>query len=325
MAINELRAISTFAKAVELGSLRKAAKAQGLTPQAASQALAQLEQHLGVRLLHRTTRAIALTDEGRQFLESAQPALASLERALQRVRAAKDENVGPLRIVGPRSTFLPVLWPIVDEYCRRYPGVQPDVLLDDRIGNWVQDRVDVGFRFASQPEEGVIARKLFPLQMIICATPDYLAHHGAPDSLEALANHRCCGFRHPVSGQLLPWSVMQGGSMIPRDIVPAVSTNDAELEVVTVTSGQAIGQLTNTSAARLIRDGSLVPLLTDQVADYMNVYLYYGSRSAQPARVRAFIELALERLAGGADYVLTKEELATAEAAGRKAAQRRSG
>ena len=84
MAINELRAIEMFAKAVELGSLRRAATAQGVSPQAASQALAQLEQHLGARLLHRTTRNIALTDEGQQFLEATQPALAALERAMRR-------------------------------------------------------------------------------------------------------------------------------------------------------------------------------------------------------------------------------------------------
>jgi len=94
--INELRAIETSAKAVEVGSLRKAAAAQGSSPQAVSQALSQLEQHLGVRLLHRTTRSIALTEEGQQFLEAARPALTMLERALQRVRAAKDEIVGPL-------------------------------------------------------------------------------------------------------------------------------------------------------------------------------------------------------------------------------------
>src|SRR5690349_16605070 len=102
MPINELRSIATFAKAAELGSLRRAAQAQGMTPQAASQALAQLEQHLGVRLFHRTTRSIALTDEGQQFLEAAQPALTALQRALQGVRHAKDEIAGPLRIVGPR-------------------------------------------------------------------------------------------------------------------------------------------------------------------------------------------------------------------------------
>ncbi len=323
MSINELRAIATFAKAVEFGSLRKAAAAQGMSPQAASQALMQLELHLGVRLLHRTTRHIALTDEGQQFLESAQPAVAALERALLRVRAAKDERAGPLRVVGPRSTFLPVLWPLVNEFCRQNPGVQPDVHLDDRIGNWVQDRVDVGFRIGFQAEEGVIARRLFPLQLIICAAPAYLEQHGFPNSLDDLSLHRCCAFRHPASGRLLPWSVKVDGEVVLRDVPPALSTNDSELEVEAVLSGQAIGSLANISAASHIRSGRLVPLLTGHVADNISVFVYYGSRTDQPSRVRAFIDLAIGRLENSTDYVLSEKELGTAEANGRKAIRQR--
>lgn len=318
MPINELRAITTLAKAVELGSLRRAATAQGISPQAASQALAQLEQELGVRLLHRTTRNIALTDEGQQFLETAQPALAALDRALHRARSAKDGGVGPLRIVGPRSCFLSMLWPTIDAFCSLYPDIQPSVQLDDRIGNWVQDRVDVGFRIGTPPEEGLIARRLFPLQLIICASPDYLARHGAPDSLDELSAHRCSVFRHPETGRLLPWSVKVDGEVALRDIAPALSTNDADLEVEAVMAGQLIGQLTGISAAAPIRRGRLVPLLTAHTADHHSVYLYYGSRTAQPARVRAFIDFCLERLAGNADYVLGEQELADAEARGRK-------
>lgn len=319
MPINELRAIATFAKAVETGSLRKAAAAQGMSPQAASQALAQLEQHLGVRLLHRTTRNIALTDEGRQFLETAQPALAALERALQGVRAAKDDSAGPLRIVGPRSTFLPVIWPLVEAFCREFPGVQPDVQLDDRIGNWVQDRVDVGFRIGVQAEDGVIARRLYPLQLVICATPAYLARHGVPDSLEDLQNHRCSAFRHPVTGHLIPWLVKVDGDIIHHAVSPALSTNDAELEVESVLSGLMIGQLMGSSAAAHIRSGRLIPLLTDHVADDKSIFIYYGSRTAQPTRVRAFIDRAIERLADNTAYFLSPQEFKLAEAAGRKA------
>lgn len=314
MPINEMRAIATFAKAVELGSLRKAASAQGMSPQAASQALAQLEQHLGVRLLHRTTRNIALTDEGRQFLEAAQPALNALERALQQVRASKDECAGPLRIVGPRTTFVPVVWSLVDEFCSRYPDVQPDVQLDDRIGNWVQDRVDVGFRIGAQAEEGVIARRLYPLQLIICASPEYLARHGAPDTLDELSAHRCSVFRHPNTGRLLPWTVKVNGEVVTRDVPPALSTNDADFEIEAVMSGRVIAQLAGSSAASHIRSGRLVPLLSEHVADDKSIFIYYGSRTALPTRVRAFIDLTIERLLDTPDYVLSAEELKTAEA-----------
>jgi len=318
MSINELRAIATFAKAAELGSLRKAAVAQGVSPQAASQALAQLEQHLGVRLLHRTTRSLALTDEGRQLLEATQPALGALERALDRVRQAQDEVAGPLRIVGPRSTFASVIWPVVDAFCREHPDVQPDVQLDDNIGNWVQDRVDVGFRIGAPPQDGLIARRLFRVQLLVCAAPEYLARHGAPRTLEELNVHRCSVFRHPGTGQVLPWYFEVEGQMVYRELPPALSTNDADLELQAVLSGQVLGQLTSMAAASFIRSGQLVPLLSPYVTEQMGVYLYYGNRQ-QPTRVRKFIDLVVERLSDPAPFVLTAREIAAAEAAGRKA------
>ncbi|MEJ8851601.1 LysR family transcriptional regulator [Variovorax rhizosphaerae] len=322
MPINELRAIATFAKAAELGSLRQAAAAQGMTPQAASQALAQLERYLGVRLFHRTTRSLSLTDEGRQFLEGAQPALLGMQRALLMARQSKDEIAGPLRIVGPHSIFAPVLWPVLDEFCRLHPEVLPDVQLDDRIGNWVDDRVDVGFRVGPSPAEGVIARKLFPLQLIICAAPAYLAAHGAPDSLHALAAHRCSVFRLPSTGKILPWRVKMQDGIVPHEVVPALCVNDEALETEAVLAGHVVGLLTNVAAAEHIRAGRLVPLLTEHVADSSSAFLYYGSRTAQPARVRAFIDLAVQRLANTPRYVLTTKELQGAEAKGRKAIPR---
>lgn len=309
MAINEMRAISTFTKAVELGSLRKAAAALGVSPQAASQSVAQLEQHLGVRLLHRTTRQIALTEEGQRFLESAQPAMAMLERALRQVSVAKDEVAGPLRIIAPRSGFTTLLWPVINAFCHAYPNVQPDLHLDDQIGNWVQDRADVGFRVGAPPEEGLIARKLFPVQLLICASPAYLERHGVPTSLNELSNHRCSVFRHPATGQVYPWFLRVGDEIVHRTFPPALSTNDTETELRAVLDGLVIGQLAGFSAVPYLRAGSLVPVLTQHIADDMSVHLFYGSRRAQPARVRSFIDFALERLTDSPDYVLSRGEI----------------
>lgn len=318
MPINELRSIATFVKTAELGSLRQAAAAQGMTPQAASQALAQLERHLGVRLFHRTTRSMSLTDEGRQFLEAAQPPLLGMQRALEQTRQAREGVSGPLRIVGPLSVFTPVLWPLLDTFCRRYPEIQPDVQLDDRIGNWVDDRVDVGFRIGSSPAEGVIARRLFTLQLIICAAPAYLARHGIPESLDALTAHRCSAFRNPGTGRVVPWYVRHGADLIEHHVAPALTVNDETLETEAVLGGHVIGLLSSVAAAAHIRSGRLVPLLVRHVADRSGVFVYYGSRNALPSRVRAFIDVAIELLADNPAYVLNLEELATAEASGRQ-------
>ncbi|MBB6557494.1 DNA-binding transcriptional LysR family regulator [Acidovorax soli] len=321
MPINELRSITTFARTAELGSLRKAASAQGITPQAASQALVQLEQHLGVRLFHRTTRSMSLTDEGRQFLEAALPPLAGLQRALEMTRRSKDEIGGPLRIVGPRSVFATVLWSLLNEFCTLHPEVQPDVQLDDRIGNWVEDRVDVGFRIGRSPAEGVVARKLFPLQLIVCASPQYLRRHGAPDNLGTLTNHRCSVYRSPGTGRMMPWRMKVANSVVEQPVLPALCVNDEALETDAVLAGHVLGLLSGIAAAPHIRAGRLVPLLTEHVDDQSSAFVYYGSRSAQPLRVRAFIDLAVERLTNAPEYVLSARELAEAEMQGRKAAK----
>jgi len=313
MPFNELRAITAFAKAIELGSIRKAALAQGITPQAGSRTIAQLEHHLGVRLLHRTTRSLAPTEEGRHLLEQSLPALAALEGALTQVKESRHAIVGPIRIAGPKSSFAPVLAPVLREFCDKHPTVQPDVELDDAIGDWVLDRVDVGFRVGvHHPGSGLIARRLFPLQLIVCASPAYLDRHGAPATIADLSRLRCSAFRNPVTGKIEPWYFMVDGAIEQRHLPPAFSTNDLELELQVVLAGQAIGQLTNLSAASYIRSGHLVPLLLPTISEHYGVYLYYGSRRAQPKRVRAFIDLAVARLQEAPHFVLRRKELEAA-------------
>lgn len=312
MAFNELRAISTFVKAAELGSLRQAAAAQAITPQAASQALTQLEAHLGVRLFHRTTRQLSLTQEGAQFLEAAQPGLAQLQRALHGTRHSREEIAGPLRIAAPRASTTQLLWPVLQEFCRLHPLVQPDVQLDDRVGNWVEERVDVGLRAGVPPDPGLIARRLIPLQLIVCAAPSYIARHGAPLRIDDLQRHRCSGFRHPATGKLMPWEFQVGDEIVSQAVPISFSTNDIELEAEAVLAGEAVGQLMGVTAAPLVRAGRLVPLLTAHVPEHLGLYLYYGSRVAQPARVRAFIDLVVERAAGNPQFFLPPQELRTA-------------
>jgi DNA-binding transcriptional LysR family regulator len=323
MAINELRSISTFIKAAELGSLRKAAQALSISPQAASKALGQLEEHLDARLFHRTTRVMALTDAGQRLLEEVQPALLGMQRALQNARTARDEFAGPLRIAGPRTTFQPILWRLVEEFCDLYPGIQPDVLLDDRVGNWVEDRVDVGFRLGPSPHEGVIARKLFPLQLVICGAPAYFERFGVPDSLAALATHRCSAFRHPGTGRVAPWHVRLGDQAIEQPVVPAICSNDEVFELQAVLAGKVLGQLAGVTAAPYIRAGQLVSILPDLMPNFASYFVYFGSRTSQPARARAFIDLAVERLTDNPEYVLSSKELAGEPRRARRPASKR--
>lgn len=307
--INELRSMTTFVRTVELGSLSKAADAQQISPQAASKALKQLETHLGVRLFHRTTRNMSLTEEGQRFFEAAKPALMGLQQALATVQQTREEFAGPLRIVGPRSVVQQIIKPVLIEYSRLYPEVQPDVQLDDGITNWVEKRVDVGFRISVSPQEGLIARRLFPLQLIICASPAYLRKYGVPKTLHDLSAHRCSVFRHAATGRLIPWTVKSGDNVQDHHVNPAMSTNDEMLELHAVLMGEVIAQVAGPTAAQYIRSGQLIPLLTENIADIHSLFLYYGSRIAQPLRVRRFIDLTIERLGNMNNLNLSTEEL----------------
>ena len=220
--------------------------------------------------------------------------------------------------------FIPVLCPLLEEYAQQYPDVQLDVNLDDRIGNWVEDRVDVGFRIGTSPADGVIARRLFTMQLIICASPEYIKQHGAPRTLDELALHKCSGFRQPSTGNIIPWRVRSGEAIVEHAIVPALSTNVEEVEVEAAIAGRVISSLTSIAAAMPIRSGRLVPLLTQHVADHLGFFIYYGSR-AQPARARAFIDLAVQRLQRNSAFELSPKELAAAEANGSRRLRRSTG
>ena len=131
-------------------------------------------------------------------------------------------------------------------------------------------------------------------------------------------NHRCSAFRHPATGQVLPWYLNVDGEVTNHHVAPTLSTNDTELELQAVLAGQVIGQVANLSATPHIRAGRLVPLLLQHMTEHFGVHIYYGSRSAQPRRARAFIDLAIERLKGSPAHVLSSKELAQAAKALRR-------
>jgi DNA-binding transcriptional LysR family regulator len=158
----------------------------------------------------------------------------------------------------------------------------------------------------------LIARRLFAVQLVICAAPEYLKAFGTPRSLDELATHRCSVFRHPATGQVTPWHVRVGQEVVHRAMAGALSTNDIDAELQAILLGDVIGQVSSMYAAPLVREGKLVPVLTEHVADHLGLYLYYGSRAAQPRRVRAFIDLAAQRLADNPLFVLSPKELASA-------------
>lgn len=151
-----------------------------------------------------------------------------------------------------------------------------------------------------------------PLQLIICASPAYLRKYGVPKTLHDLSAHQCSVFRHASTGRLIPWTVKSEDNAQDHHVNLAISFNDEMLELHAVLMGEVIAQLAGPTTAQYILTGLLVPVLPEAIADIHSLFLYYGSRVAQPLRVRRFIDLAIERLANRQDIVLSAEEISLA-------------
>jgi len=286
--------LTLFLGVVRAKSFARAATEAGVTPQAVSKAVRTLEAELGVRLLHRTTRKLSLTDEGARLFELADPGLRQLDEALAQVRSAKSEDDGLIRLTAPPSLGVHVLVPLMQQFRAAYPGITFDVQLSDLFTDLVESRIDVGFRSGTSPGQNLVARRLCDLPMTICAAPSYLAQHGEPKTLDALARHACTGFRRPVTGRMVPWELNVDGDLVFQD-VPAVATfNDVQTEIAAVRAGIGIGQL----SMHLIRDdvaaGRLVPILRQFDSNSVGLYLYYPHRTHIPVRVRRFIDFVAE-------------------------------
>jgi DNA-binding transcriptional LysR family regulator len=306
--MDELRAITVFVRAADAATFNQAAVDLAISPQAVSKTIRQLEQQLGVRLFHRTTRQNSLTAEGRGFLESVRPGLDVIAGAIGRARAATEAIEGPLRITAA-SSARKVLTPLMAEFNAQHPRVQFDVLMDDSFTDIVAQKIDVGFRSGLEPTGHLIARRLFSVQQILCASPAYIAQHGAPKSLADLGLHQCTGFRHTETGRLLPWELMVDGELRQFHIQPGFCTNDPEAELDAVAAGLGLGLIDSINAAAEIRAGRLVPLLPAHRSENLGFYIYYAQRSNMPRRVRAFIDFMVQRLQGSKAFWLSTDEL----------------
>jgi DNA-binding transcriptional LysR family regulator len=292
--VDQTRALTLFLAVVRAGSFSRAAVEAGLTPQAMSKAVRQLEAHLNVRLLHRTTRKLSMTDEGSRLFELADPGMRMLDDAVEQVHASREAAGGTIRVVAPPSLGGKLLVPLIRDYQLQHPSARFDVLLDDRFTDLVEARVDVGFRVGTSAERNVVARKLREVRLVICASPAYIEANGKPASLAQLLKHRCTGFRHPNTGKTMLWELQKGNEIVYQE-VPAVATfNDVATEVEAVRNGIGIGQLATYMIEQDLKDGTLMPLLPQLSTARLSIFMYYPQRTQMPARVRRFVDFVIE-------------------------------
>lgn len=307
--MDRLGAMETFARVAELGSFNRAATQQGTTPQAVSKAIRQLEKELGLRLFHRTTRRSTLTDEGKAFLARLRPGLESIQEAWSDAHESTREQDGLIRIAAPPLVGRKILVELVARYRAQNPGVEFELLLEDRYTDLVANGIHLGFRAGHPPDRQLVVRELFRIQMIVCAAPAYLRQHGIPARIEDLDSHACTGSRQPNSGRIEPWEFLEDGELRLRSVRAPFHTNDFEAETLAVAAGLGIGQLDSINTAALLREQRLVPLLCQHVSERYGVYLYYPPRNGQPLRVRRFIDYVLGAVRGGDAFRFRAGEL----------------
>jgi DNA-binding transcriptional LysR family regulator len=293
--MDRLRAITTFIRAAEFGSISGAARDLGLTPQAASQHVMNLEKWAGVRLFNRTTHKISLTEEGLLFYQHSKPAVDSIEDGLVRLREAVEEPVGTVRVAVPHG-ITRLVGPLMGPFLEQFPRISVELIGHSKHPDVVQERIDVGIQGGTLPDSSLVARQFASVQLVPCAAPSYLAKYGTPKTMEDLKNHRCIQFRPPETGVTMPWMFHQANEVVAFDVPASLTTNDGDAELQAVLSGAGIGQLATFRIASHVRAKRLKPLLIGYVSEHYALYVYMHRRTSIPKKNRVVADFLFEEL-----------------------------
>src|SRR5262245_10018345 len=294
--MDRLAGIPAFEGVVAAGSFAGAARALNLSVAAVSKQVRALEDRLGVRLLHRTTRQVRLTEAGQRFHERCQRILADLEDAEREVAERQATPRGRLRVSAPMSFGQRHIGPVVSAFLGRNPDVQVDLVLDDRFVDLLAEGFDVAIRIAELHDSSLVARRLCASRRVLCAAPGYLARHGTPVTPDELTAHRCIGYAYMASGCDWPFRTREGRRLV-RVHGPVMSNNGDVLRVLAL-DACGVALLPTFLVADDLREGRLREVLPDQLDGDPAVWVVQPTRRHVPLAVRAFVDFLVARFAG---------------------------
>ena len=297
-----LRGISTFIRSAEARSFSKAALELGITPQAVSAQIKQLEGQIGVDLFRRTTRRISLTEEGASFYERCRVAIDAIDEGVQNLQDAAENASGTVRISVPYYISRTYILPILAKFQTQYPRITVELIAQNEYPDFVDQGIDIAVMSRHLPGSSFVARQIASVKLILCAAPAYLKQKGRPKNPEDLRAHRCVVLRHPVDGKTLPWTFQVGKQVVAIDVSGALITNDTDTQRQAVLNGLGIGQIASFFVRSHVRDGTLKLLLMNYVAPPINVYLCMTNRPAIPKRTSALFEFLESRLSRHPDF-----------------------
>jgi DNA-binding transcriptional LysR family regulator len=281
-----------FVQVVDRQSFSAAAGVLGLTPSAVSKVVSRLEDRLGVRLLHRTTRRLALTAEGEVYLARARHILADIDEAEAEVARSRASPRGRLHVNTSIAFAVHQLAPALPEFLARYPDVQVDLSVTDRVVDLVEEHADVTIRNGRIADMALAARKIGEFERVICAAPSYLSHHGMPRTPADLSKHVCIAMKTTPSR----WPFRNKDEIDHVEIAPRVTTDNGEAALRLALKGAGIVRLSDMMVGEPVRRGLLVPLLTEtHYSEPLPVSaLYLAGRHRLP-KIRVFLDFLVER------------------------------
>jgi DNA-binding transcriptional LysR family regulator len=279
------------------GGFAAAAAALDMSPSAVSHAVQAVEAGLGQPLFARTTRSVRLTEAGAAFLGVLGPALADIADAADHLAAAQGRIAGTLRLNVPRTAQAFVLTPLLPELARRHPELVVEIASDDGLADIVGDGFDAGIRLGHTVAQNMVAVRLTPpFSAVMVASPDYLGGRAAPKSIAELARHNCIGYRFVTSGAVYDWELRDGRQRVAVAVNGTVRVTDATYARDLALAGVGIAYVFEPLVRAELADGRLIQLLPQTAWQEPGLFLYFPRRASQAPKLRAFIELARERL-----------------------------
>jgi DNA-binding transcriptional LysR family regulator len=290
--MDRIEAMQAFVAVADLRGFAPAARKLGLSPSGVTRLIAALEEHLGARLLQRTTRSVALTDVGSRYLERARRILSDVEEAED---SAQDERAipgGRLVVSAPVGFGRLHVSPIMSEYLKRYPEVSGDLRLSDRVINLVEDGVDVAVRIGHLADSSLVARHVGEMRRIVVASPGYLKQRGEPDTPEAIASHQTIRFGAAMASP--DWLFVREGQEIHVAPTPRLTTNSSDAAVHYAAQDGGLTRLLAYQAAEAIKAGRLKIVLAKFEQPALPIHIVYPTSRLLSAKVRTFIDLVTE-------------------------------
>ena len=288
--------LDSFIFSAEEGSFSAAARRLGLTPAGVSKNVARLEANLGVRLFQRSTRKLSLTEEGEQLLREVAEPWHRIQDAMAVVRQGANHAAGPLKVALAPAVGRMHFVPMLAEFRRRYPEVLPDLHFDNRQVDLIGEGFDVAIGGGVELPQGVVARELARVRIVLVASPDYLARAGMPRDPDDLASHDGIVRRAIRTGRVQTLTLRDdAGHVAPYECRPVAMLDDPEAMAHAAAAGLGIALVPAPHAGPLLADGRLVRILPGWYAETGPLFLYYSSRRLLPAKTRVFVDFVVER------------------------------